>query len=269
MSTPATGRPRFTLGVVSYLNALPLYRTLEMREEVAVVRVVPSQLAALLESKQCDAAIMPVVDFLRGTGEAIISDACIGTKNCGDGAVRSVLLFHRVPLEHLRSVAVDTSSHSSVALLRVLLADAQGVFPRFEEQPPDLEKMLCNHDGALIIGDAALDAVRLCDTSTQILDLGAAWRQLTGLPFVFAAWIARKGLDENARDELGRVLSAARDEGMANLEAVVAHNPIATTLTPSEIAAYLREAIEPHLWAQHHAAIEEFRRRAQKLGLLD
>jgi chorismate dehydratase len=270
MSTPSPGLqpPSFTLGVVSYLNALPLYRTLETRGEVAVVRVVPSQLAAMLESGRCDAAIMPVVDFLRGTGEAIIGDACIGTKNTGDGAVRSVLLFHRAPLERLKSVAVDTSSHSSVALLRVLLADGYGVLPPFVPHAPNLAQMLQQHEAALIIGDAALEATRGLDAGVQVLDLGVAWKKLTGLPFVFAAWIARHGLGEAARAELGRILSAARDEGMENLEAVVSQNPITTTLSKAEVAAYLREAIEPRLSPEHRAAIEEFRRRAEKYDLL-
>jgi len=191
MSTP------FTLGVVSYLNALPLYRTLEARGEVRIIRVVPSKLAGLLEAGECDAAIMPVVDFLRGVGESIISDACIGTKLEGAGNVRSVLLFHRVPLEKIGSVAVDTSSHSSVALTRIILADAHGVLPPFHEHAPNLAQMLRHHEAALLIGDAALEAkaaveVSIDNPKAHILDLGAAWKELTGLPFVFAAWAARR-----------------------------------------------------------------------------
>jgi predicted solute-binding protein len=128
--------------------------------------------------------------------------------------------------------------------------------------------MLQKHEAALIIGDAALEAARHLDTSTRVLDLGTAWKKLTGLPFVFAAWIARRGLEGAAREELGCILSAARDEGMKNLEAVVAQNPISTTLSKPQIATYLREAIEPHLSPEHRAAIEEFRRRAEKHELL-
>lgn len=263
----------FTLGVVSYLNALPLYRTLETRGEVKVIRVVPSKLAAMLEKGECDAAIMPVVDFLRGTGESIISDACIGTKIEGDGAVRSVLLFHRVPLEKIQSVAVDTSSHSSVALTRVLLADSYGVQPPFIEHAPNLAQMLQKHDAALLIGDAALEAKNAVEVSidsprSHILDLGAAWKELTGLPFVFAAWIARRGLDEKAREELGRILSAARDEGYADIPRILAENPIESTIPTVQIEDYLRHAIGFHLSDSHRKAIEEFRVRCEKYGLI-
>jgi chorismate dehydratase len=264
---------RFRLGVVSYLNALPLYRTLETRGEVEVARVVPSKLAAMLEAGACDAAIMPVVDFLRGVGEAIISDACIGTKKEGAGAVRSVLLFHRAPIEALKSVAVDTSSHSSVALLRVLLADAYRVLPPFHEHAPNLAQMLQKHEAALLIGDAALEAknaveVSIDNPTAHILDLGAAWKELTGLPFVFAAWIARRGLDQYARDDLARVLGAARDEGIADLKTVVAQNPIQTGIPDAQIEEYLRDAVEFHLSDSHRAAIEEFRRRCIQHSLL-
>jgi chorismate dehydratase len=264
---------RFRLGVVSYLNALPLYRTLETRGAVEVVRVVPSQLAAMLDAGECDAAIMPVVDFLRGVGEAIVSDACIGTKVEGDSAVQSVLLFHRAPLETLKSVAVDTSSHSSVALLKIILADAHGVLPPFSEHEPNLAQMLQRHEAALLIGDAALEAknavnVSVTEPQSHILDLGAAWKELTGLPFVFAAWICRRGLDENARAELEETLGAAREEGLENLATVVAQNPITTGLSSAQVMEYLREAIEFRLSPTHRAGLEEFRRRCERHGLL-
>lgn len=263
----------FTLGVVSYLNALPLYRTLETRAEVEVIRAVPSQLSGVLARGECDAALIPIVDFLRGTGEEIISDACIGTKLEGDGAVRSVLLFHRAPLENLKSVAVDTSSHSSVALLKIILADAHGVLPPFVEHAPNLAQMLQHHEAALLIGDAALEAKAAVEVSidnprNHILDLGAAWKNLTGLPFVFAAWVCRRGLDENSRRELAGVLSAARDEGLQDLEAIVSQNPIETEIPRAQILDYLSEAIEFCLSQSHHDAIEAFKIRCEKYQLI-
>ena len=263
----------FTLGAVSYLNALPLYRTLESRGQVRVLRAVPSKLAAMLDAGECDAAIMPVVDFLRGFGSQIISDACVGTKPEGAGEIQSVLLFHRAPLETLKSVAVDTSSHSSVALTRVLLADAYGVLPPFEEHAPNLAQMLQKHEAALLIGDAALEAKNAVEASidnprAHILDLGAAWKKHTGLPFVFAAWIARKDLSAEDARELGGVLSAARDEGVADLKTIVAQNPIQTELPDSQIEDYFRDAVEYHFSPQHRAAVEEFRRRCEKHNLL-
>ena len=263
----------FTLGVVSYLNALPLYRTLETSGQVRVRSKVPSQLAAMLDAGECDAAIMPVVDFLRGFGSQMISDACIGTKVQGDGAVESVLLFHRVPLDKITSVAVDTGSHSSVALTRIILADAHGVLPPFHEHAPNLAQMLQKHEAALLIGDAALEAKNAVEASLDfpqhhILDLGAAWKKLTGLPFVFAAWIARRDLSESDARVLSGVLQAARDEGIATIPKIVAGNAIPTTLPTKQIEIYLRDSIEFHVSDLHRKGLEEFRVRCEKHNLL-
>lgn len=264
---------RLDLGVVPYLNALPLYRTLESSGQARVLRAVPSKLAAMLDRGDCDAAILPVVDYLRGVGETILSDACIGTKAEGEGAVRSVLLFHCAPIAQIKSVAVDMSSHTSVALLRVLLADAHGVLPPFHEHEPNLARMLQNHEAALLIGDAALEAKNAVEASVDnpgahILDLGAEWKKLTGLPFVFAAWVARRGLEENTQGRLGKILGAARDEGLQSLSTLIAESPIQTTLPGWQIEEYLREAVAFGLTDQHREAIEEFRRRCLKYSLL-
>src|SRR5437867_4161564 len=149
---PAT----FTLGVVPYLNALPLYRTAETGGAAKIVRAVPSRLAAFLDSGECDAALLPIVDHLRGAGTGLVSNACIGNKFAGSGAMRSVLLFTRAPLSQIsqiQSVAVDTNSHTSVALLRIILADAYKALPPFVEHAPDLNAMPRAHDAALLIGD--------------------------------------------------------------------------------------------------------------------
>jgi chorismate dehydratase len=252
-----------TLGVVPYLNALPLYRPLET-SGTSILRVVPAQLCTRLDNGECDAAIMPVFDYFRGVGESIISDACIGC----DGPVRSVLMFHRGPVEQLKRVAVDSSSHSSVALLRVLLVDAYGVQPEFITHPPDLPAMLKQADAALLIGDKALEAALEYSDELNVFDLGEEWKKLTGLPFVFAAWISRRGLPQNEAAELGRVLSLARDKGLQNLPQIVYDNPIETRLSPAQVEDYLRHAVSFYLTDDHRSAIEEFERRCQQYNLV-
>lgn len=256
----------YTLGVVDYLNALPLYRTLETAGTARFIRAVPSLLTPRLAAGECDAALIPIVDHLRGVGGQIISDACIGSS----GNVRSVLMFHRVPVAQIKSVAVDTSSHSSVALLRIILADGYGIRPPFVEQRPDLPAMLESHEAALLIGDKALEAAQAVDGSEiQILDLATAWMErVARKPFVFAAWVARDGLAPANCEELGAMLSAARDEGLRNLPEVVRQNPIATRLNPAQVEDYLRHAIEFHLTDAHRAGLEEFRQRCQAHNLL-
>jgi chorismate dehydratase len=256
----------FTLGIVPYLNALPLYRTLEVSGEARLVRVVPSQLAQHLEAGELDVALMPVVDYFRGYGERLISDACIGSS----GAVRSVLLFSRGPIERISRVAVDSSSHSSVALLRILLADGYGLRPNFIEHAPNLHEMLEVGDAALVIGDQALEAARQnSNGELRILDLGEAWLQLTGKPFVFAAWIARRGLEMERAADLEQLLNQSRTIGLRNLETIVRENPIPTQLSPAEVEDYLRHAVVFTLTEAHRAGMAEFRRRCEKHGLLE
>jgi len=254
----------YTLGVVSYLNTLPLYRTLETSEKVKIIRVVPSGLAALLEKGECDVAMMPIIDHLRGVGDGIVGNGCIGAT----GAVRSVRMHANMPPEQIKTVAADTSSHTSVALLHVLLQDLYGINPQFVDHAPDLQQMLARCDGALIIGDTALEIAESPLKSTFMLDLAEAWQQLTDLSFVFAAWIARRGLSDAQKAELAEVLNAARDEGVANLEQIVRENPIPTAMNQAQIYEYLSHSIEFTMTPSHREGIEAFRRRAGAHQLL-
>lgn len=250
------------LGVVPYLNALPLYHTLLASTQVQVVRAVPSQLAPQLARGECDVALIPIVEHFRGVGEAVISDACIGSTM----AVRSVLLFHRVPLQDVTSVAVDASSRTSVALLRIVLEDGYGITPAFAEQAPELSSMLEAHDAALLIGDNALEATpQAQQNGTLILDLGLAWKQITGLPFVYAAWVARRGLEPQAQEELATLLNRVRDEGTQHIAEIA--RDAAAKVSAATIESYLREAIEYSLTPQHRAGMEQFKRRCVAKGL--
>jgi chorismate dehydratase len=254
----------FTLGVVSYLNALPLYRTLETEGAVEVIRELPARLTPRLAAGECDAALIPIVDSFRGNGSGVISDACIGST----GAVRSVLMFSKCEPGQVRSVAADTSSHTSVAMLRIILSDGYACEPPFVDRSPDVRAMLEEHDAALVIGDNALEAALSLPKTVQVLDLGQAWRELTGTSFVYAAWVARRGLTGAPRQELADLLSAARDEGLKRLPAVVRANPNPTRLTPSAIEDYLTNAIEFYRTDKHRAGMEEFERRCRQHGLV-
>jgi chorismate dehydratase len=255
----------FTVGTVSYLNSLPLYRPLELSGTVKIVRAVPSLLSRILADGKCDVALIPVIEHFRGVGEQIISDACIGAT----GDVRSVLLFSRKPILEIETVALDTSSRTSVALLRIILADVYGLRPTWGTHGPDLDAMLEKNHAALLIGDPALEARKTAaEKGLIVLDLAAAWTKLTGLPFVFAAWVTRRGLAPSRAIELAKILNAARDEGLANIDEIVRTNPIATTISPAEIRSYLTESIEHSLTNKHRAGLEEFRLRCLSHGLV-
>lgn len=245
---------KWKLGVVSYLNSLPLYRRSEMRGEIETARALPALLAQQLDAGTVDAALLPIVDHLRGHGDGLVSDAIIGAT----GEVRSVLMFARQPFAHVQSVAADTSSHTSVALLQVLLRELYGTLPPFVPAPPDLDEMLRAHEAALIIGDPALEAVQH-PGDLLVLDLAEGWQRLTGLPFVFAGWVARRGLSQGQREELAATLSAQRDDGCAHVAQLVEENSTQSVLPAAVRTSYLTEAIEYRLTPRHAEAIELLR----------
>lgn len=264
------------LGVVPYLNALPLYHTLRAESASGVdatrpqiIRAVPSQLAPMLSRGDCDAALIPIIEHFRGAGERIVSDACIGSS----GPVRSVLLFCNVAPRDIGRVAVDASSRTSVALLRLVLRDGYGIAPEFIEHVPDRRAMLQAADAALLIGDNALEAAteshsEIRDNKISILDLGEEWMKLTRRPFVYAAWVARRGLGEERARELAALLNTARDEGLNRLPEIARENAGSAPLSGVKIEEYLRQAIDYSLTSQHRAGLEGFRRRCVACGLL-
>lgn len=256
-----------TLGVVSYRNALPLWKPLEvMSAGIRIVRDVPARLQHKLDAREVDAALLPIADFFRHGGH-IISDAGI----CADGPVRSVLLFShsgRAPRDW-KSLALDTSSHTSVALSQVLLRDHWNSAPAMQDHAPDFSAMQRRFDAWLLIGDLALEARQKfrCDSSISIYDLAEEWRALTGLPFVFAAWVARADLPICEREELGDLLSRARDRGLEQIPRL-ARESATPTLGADVIEDYLRRAIGFSITSRHQAAMDEFRARCERHGLL-
>jgi chorismate dehydratase len=195
------------LGVVPYLNALPLYHTLLTSTQVEVVRAVPSQLAPQLARGECDVALIPIVEHFRGVGETVISDACIGSSK----AVRSVLLFHRVPLQKITSVAVDVSSRTSVALLRIVLEDGYGVTPAFIEHAPDFDLCCKRKHAALLIGDNALEAHRRRNKRAHHSRLG--WLEANNGTAVCLSRGWRAGLEPERKRTSQFCSTRARDEG--------------------------------------------------------
>ncbi|MCK4343504.1 MAG: menaquinone biosynthesis protein [Phycisphaerae bacterium] len=170
------------LGVVSFLNARPLIDGLDESRGVRCVFDVPAALPARLDRREVDAALIPIVDLLRGNGRyRIVSDACIGC----DGETLTVRVFSRVPPNRIRSLWVDPDSHTSVALAGVL-------WRQLFERDLILQPLAApaawpaEAEAVLLIGDKVVDPGRA--GFGYEVDLGGAWRQHTGLPFVFAVW---------------------------------------------------------------------------------
>ncbi len=252
---------KLKLGVVPYLNALPLYDSLRDSPDVQIVAAVPSVLAPMLDKGECDIALIPVVEHFRGVGESLVSNNCVGCT----GKVRSVLLFHRVPVEQVQTVALDTSSRSSVALLQVILHDLFRLTPKYRNAAPDLETMLREGDAALLIGDNALLAAQNVPPDVRVLDLGAAWQKLTGLSFVFATWVSRRGFSSA---EIAPMLDEARAEGVSHSDEIARIAAQTSRVPQAIIESYFREAIEYSMTDSHQTGLSEFRARCAKNGLL-
>ena len=249
------------IGVVPYLNALPLHDSLKDAPNVEIVGAVPSMLAPMLDRGEVDVALIPVVEHFRGVGQEIVSNSCIACT----GNVRSVLLFHRMPIEEIQTVALDTSSCTSVALLRVILGDLYQISPQYNNAAPDLDAMLKQNDAALLIGDNALLAAQNVPDTLRVLDLSEAWQRLTGLSFVFAAWVSRRGFQDK---NIAQLLDEARRFGTQNSDEI-ARVAAQTSLVPQTIIeSYFRDAIEYSMTMQHRAGLSEFQRRCELHGLL-
>ena len=182
---------RFRVGAVSYLNTVPLVWGMLRGPQANFVELsfsVPSVCAEQVQRGEVEIGLAPVAEIARQGLEIVpgVGITCYG-------AVRSILLFSRVPWGKIRSLAADAGSRTSVLLASVILQERFGVQPNIAAQPPNLHEMLDDADAALVIGDAALrlEPERL---PFACLDLGEEWRKLTGLPMVFAAWAGKPGI---------------------------------------------------------------------------
>jgi len=182
---------------VSFLNTVPLVWGMERGPQAGVFDLsysVPSVCADRLESGDVDIGIVPCAELDR-LGLEFLPDVGIACR----GPVRSILLISRVPVRQIRTLAVDVSSRTSVMLAHIVLAERYGVTPMTAVMPPDLNSMLDSADAALIIGDPAL-AISPDALPGVVLDLGAEWFALTGLPMVFAVWAGRpEHINESVR----------------------------------------------------------------------
>lgn len=190
------------LGAVGFLNARPLVDSLESNPAFEVSFSVPSVCADQLRCHQVDVGLIPAIEYARSSDPYhLLPHLAIVSK----GEVLTVRLFCTRPVAEIRKVALDTSSLTSVALVRILLVEKFGVEPEFIEAPPNLNAMLDQADAALLIGDSVF---RVLESEVESVDLGRAWTEHTGLPFVYAFWAGRAGALSVA--EAAALVSAGR-----------------------------------------------------------
>jgi chorismate dehydratase len=236
-------------------------------EDFEISYTVPSRCAEQLSSGTADIGIIPSITYASIPGLAVLPDVAIASKN----AVRSILLVLKKPIEEVQTVALDTSSRTSVVLTRILLTKflPGSQDRRYVTMDPELGTMLAACDAALLIGDSALQVDR---QHYDALDLAAEWRRFTGKPFVFAFWAVRfASLGEaNSGYDLGEVFSRSRDHGLEpkNVEILARDWAPRLYLTEEDVRSYLTKNIHYTLDPENAEGLDLFYTYAADLGLI-
>ena len=219
------------------------------KEGVEITFSLPSKCARDIERGTSDVGLVPVTEIAR-QGLQLVE----GVGICCRGAVRSILLFSLVPFQQIRTLAVDSSSRTSVQLAQIILRERYGAQPQLFSDQPLLDRMLAHADAALIIGDPALvlDPDKL---GHRWLDLGSEWCLLTGLPMVFAAWACKQGVPLTGVQAL---TVGSYKFGRANLSAIVDHEYGIRGITRDLATRYLSENIQFELGGAEKRGLETF-----------
>ncbi len=237
---------------VGYINARPLVEGLHQHCDLSFE--VPSDLVGRLRDGSADIALLPTIDLQREPNLVVLPVGGIGC----DGPTLTVRLFSRVPLAEVTTLAVDPDSHTSVALSRIIFQKQYGFLPRYI----DLRDAAADTPRLLIGDKVVLDEPKQFDHQ---LDLGGAWKQLTGLPFVFAVWVARVGVDLG---DLPEQLASARERGMHRLPQIVTEHAVPRGW-PAEVALrYYTEHLRFDIGPLQLEAIELFHDLAYTAGAL-
>lgn len=253
-----TDRP-IRLGAVSYLNARPLTWSLDDDPRWQVRYDLPSVCAGVLARGDVDLALVSSVEYLRSAEYRLVPGVGIGSR----GPVASIGLFTRRPLQDVRSIALDTSSLTSVALVRILCERRFKISPAFVSHAPDLAAMTATCDAALLIGDPALEADPAPLGLTKI-DLGEEWTAMTGLPFIYAAWTGPAGAA--AADDVA-ALQAAQARGIAAFDRIAEEYAAGDAARAERARRYLRDNMRYGLGPDEIAGLQLFLDYAADLGI--
>lgn len=247
------------VGAVGYLNARPLTWALDRDPRWQMRYDVPSVCAALLHAGDVDLGLIPSIEYLHADDYRFVPGVGIGSR----GPVASVALYTRQPLNRIRQIALDTSSRTSVTLIRVLCRHRFGIEPAYVPHGPDLAAMTTQCDAGLLIGDPAFDVDHAALGLTKV-DLGEEWTAMTGLPFIYAAWTGRAGV-------IGAVevaaLQEAQAEGLRDVAAIAAEYGRGDAARTARAAVYLRDNVKYGLGADEAAGLQLFLDYAADLGL--
>lgn len=263
--------PRLRIGRIPYVNCYPVYGAIDrgvVRLDTTLVDGVPTALNHLMATGALDISVVSAVEYARDAQRyLLLPDLAI---SC-DGPVRSVMLFSKRPASDLggQRVLISRSSMTSVRLVELLFRNVWRAHPRFVPGDAELSDVGRfgdeDHEARLVIGDAALVLTGGRNAYPYAYDLGAEWKQWTGLPFVFAVWVAQRTIHAAAALEVHGGLIASRDWGIAHLEQLAAQASQATGVPPATCLEYL-SGLDYRLSYEHLAGLTEFYRRLVKAG---
>ncbi|HEY0429459.1 MAG TPA: menaquinone biosynthesis protein [Pyrinomonadaceae bacterium] len=268
--------PTPRISASSYSNTAPLiwsflYGTTRGKYEL-ILDNAPARSAELLREKRVDAALVPVIEYQRIEDVLLVPEVCVGAKE----KVRSVCLVTRgKSLRDVKTVSLDVSSKTSVALTKIIFREFLETEPEWKTAKPNLTEMLSGSDCALLIGDPALliaDFEEAPDTEHRIqdeirkFDLAEVWKSFTGFGFVFAMWMAN-----GEKTEIARTIdfAAARDEGLAHLGEIISNYETEITLARDDFTKYLSENISYTIDDSMRQGLSLYYDLAHKHGLIE
>ncbi|MCL5005631.1 MAG: menaquinone biosynthesis protein [Acidobacteria bacterium] len=249
------------VSVVQYLNTVPLVWGMlkgEQKGKYDLDFTVPAVCADALRRREVDIGIIPSIEYQRIEHLQILSGLSIASK----GKVKSVLLFSKVPVKEIRSIAIDNSSRTSVALLTILMRKFYEHPVDFLPSAPKPEAMLNAADAALVIGDPAL---AYDGPVSEIYDLAAEWRKFTGLPFVFAVWAGHE--DANIA-RFRKDFEASRDYGLSHIDEIAREYSTRLNMQAEDVKVYLTQNIDYSLDEENRRGLQLFYSLASELGII-
>lgn len=250
------------ISFIEFLNSVPLgwgFLNGSCRDQFDLLLDVPSRCARRLAEGEAEVGLIPVIEYQNIPGLTVIPDISIASKQ----EVKSVLFVSRKRVQEVKSVALDTSSRTSAALLKILMALKFGKHDlQYAPHPPKLDAMLSDFDAALVIGNPALN---VGGPDLFVLDLAREWNELTGLPFVFAFWAVRPGVDLEGKEVLFR---RSKEEGLRHIKDISKIYSQRLNLPSREIEDYLRFNLDYSLDGANLRGLGKFYRLARDLDLI-
>jgi chorismate dehydratase len=249
------------VSVVSYLNTVPLIWGMvhgDQKGKFELSYTTPAGCADAVRSGQADIGIIPSIEYQRIENARILTGISIASKE----EVKSVLLLSKVPIQKVSSVAVDNSSRTSAALLRILMRKFYNRFISISPSAPKPADMLKRADAALVIGDPALS---YAGEVAEIYDLAAEWKKFTGLPFVFALWV---GHEEKLLSGVRNDFAASRDFGLARVDEIAEEYAPKLGVKPPSVKVYLTQNVDYSLDEENRKGLRLFYKLAREAGII-